>query len=187
MINRKEIVVLGALEFSSIVAGFMAMDAMVKIAPVKIIEARTISSGKYLIVFTGDVASVEYAFNKGNETGGGFIVDRLFLPQIHQDVIQAFGNIVKTAAWDAIGIIETTSVISGIEAADAAAKAGGVNIIEIRVADGFGGKSYVKMTGSLTDVQTAMEAGTRQAKTKDTLCMDTIIPQPHNEIMPFFM
>jgi microcompartment protein CcmL/EutN len=187
MINRKEIVVLGALEFSSIVAGFMAMDAMVKIAPVKIIEARTISSGKYLIVFTGDVASVEYAFHKGCETGAGFIVDRLFLPQIHQDVIPAFGHTIRPTSWDAIGIIETTSVISGIEAADAAAKAGGVKIIEIRLADGFGGKSYVKMTGSLTDVQTAMDAGTRQAKTKGTLCMETIIPQPHSEIMPFFM
>ncbi|MFH1119118.1 MAG: BMC domain-containing protein [Bacteroidota bacterium] len=187
MINRNDVVVLGALEFSSIVAGFMAMDAMVKTAPVKIIEARTISSGKYLIVFTGDVASVEYAFNKGCESGAAFIVDSLFLPQIHQDVIPAFGHTVKTGLWDAIGIIETKSVISGIEAADAAAKASGVKIIEIRLADGFGGKSYVKMTGSLTDVQTAMEAGTRLAKTKDTLCMDTIIPQPHNEIMPFFM
>ncbi len=187
MVNGKEIIVLGALEFSSIVAGFMAMDAMVKIAPVKIVEARTISSGKYLIIFTGDVASVEYAFNKGSETGAGHIVDSLFLPQVHQDVIPALGNTIRTGSWDAIGIIETKSVISGIEAADASAKAGEVRIIEIRLADGFGGKSYVKMTGTLTGVQTAMAAGTRIAAAKDTLCMETIIPQPHREIMPFFM
>ena len=187
MIIRKEVIVLGALEFSSIVAGYMAMDAMVKTAPVKIIEARTISSGKYLIIFTGDVASVEYAFNKGIETGAGYIVDNLFLPQIHQDVIPALGNIVKTGTWDAIGIIETKSVISGIEAADAAAKAGDVKIIEIRLADGFGGKSYVKMTGALTDVQTSVAAGIKIAKAKDTLYLATIIPQPHREIMPFFM
>jgi microcompartment protein CcmL/EutN len=187
MINRKEIIVLGALEFSSIVAGFMAMDAMVKTAPIKIVEARTISSGKYLIIFTGDVASVEYAFNKGSETAAGYIVDSLFLPQVHGDVIPALGNTLKTDFWNAIGIIETMSVISAIEAADASAKAGDVKIIEIRLADGFGGKSYVKMAGTLTDVQTSMAAGIRLANSKNTLCMDTIIPQPHREIMPFFM
>ncbi|PKO97630.1 MAG: propanediol utilization protein, partial [Bacteroidetes bacterium HGW-Bacteroidetes-9] len=69
MISEKEIVVLGALEFSSIVVGYMAMDEMVKIAPITILDARTISSGKYLIIFSGDVASVEYAFSKGRETG----------------------------------------------------------------------------------------------------------------------
>lgn len=187
MIDRKNIVVLGAIEFSSIVAGFMALDAMVKTAPVKIVEARTISSGKYLIVFTGDVASVEYAFIKGCETGGSYVVDKLFLPQIHEDVVPAFGHTIRLTSMDAIGIIETTSVISGIEAADAAAKAGKVKIVEIRLADGFGGKSYVKMNGMLTDVQTAMTAGVQLARTKGTLFMDTIIPQPHNEILPYFM
>jgi microcompartment protein CcmL/EutN len=187
MINGKEIIVLGALEFSSIVVGFMAMDAMVKLAPIKILEARTISSGKYLIIFTGDVASVEYAFNKGTETGAGNLVDSLFLPQIHPDVIPALGNIIRTDFWNAIGIIETSSVISGIESADAAAKAAHVKITEIRLADGYGGKSYVKMVGSLTDIQTSMSAGSNLAKSKGTLCMETIIPQPHSEIIPFFM
>jgi microcompartment protein CcmL/EutN len=187
MISEKEIVVLGALEFSSIVVGYMAMDEMVKIAPITILDARTISSGKYLIIFSGDVASVEYAFSKGRETGIDFIVDSLFLPMIHQDVVSAIGKTIRSDHWDAIGIIETKSVISSIEAADAAAKAGKVKIIEIRTADGFGGKSYVKMTGALTDVQTSMEAGCAKAKAKNTLVMDVILPQPHREIKPFFM
>jgi len=187
MISDKKIVVLGALEFSSIVAGYKAMDEMVKIAPVIIIDARTISSGKYLIIFTGDVASVEYAYRKGCETGLGHIVDKLFLPMVHEDVISAIGTTLKTAHWDAIGIIETSSVISGIEAADAAAKEAEVKIIEIRLADGYGGKSYVKMIGTLTDVQSSMAAGISKAQAKDTLVMHTIIPQPHKEIKPFFM
>ncbi len=181
------LIVLGALEFSSYAIGIKALDEMVKIAPIKIIDARTISSGKYLILFSGDVASVEYSFNKGLETGGQFIVDSLFLPMIHQDVIPAIGNIVQIKEWSAIGIIETISVISSIEAADIAAKAGGVRIIEVRLANGFGGKSYVKMMGSLDEVETAMAAGTIKAKEKQLLCMETIIPQPHNEIKPFFM
>jgi len=179
--------VLGVLEFSSIAIGIKSLDEMVKIAPINIIDARTICPGKYLIVFSGDVASVEYAFHKGIETGKEQLVDSLFLPQIHQDVVHAIGTINKTDEWNAIGIIETMSVVSSIEAGDLAAKRGGVSIIEIRLAIGFGGKSYVKMIGSLDAVQAAMQAGIVKAKEKNLLCMHTIIPQPHNEIKPFFM
>lgn len=179
--------VLGVLEYSSIAMGIKVMDDMVKIAPINIIDARTICPGKYLIVFSGDVASVEYAYNKGKETGKEQLIDSLFLPMVHQDVIHAIGTIVKTDEWNAIGIIETLSVVSSIEAADLAAKTGSVTIIEIRLAIGFGGKSYVKMIGALDAVEAAVQAGIMKAKEKNLLCMHTIIPQPHNEIKPFFM
>lgn len=182
-----EIIALGALEFSSIAIGILALDEMVKIAPIRIIEARTMCPGKYLIVFSGDVASVEYSFNKGYDTGKELIVDSLFLPMIHPDVMMAIGKIIVTNEWEAIGIIETLSVVSGIEAADRAAKVGGVKIIEIRLAIGFGGKSYVKLLGNLDALQAAMEAGTAMARAKGLLCMSTLIPQPHNETKPYFM
>lgn len=182
-----ERVVLGAIEFSSIAIGFKALDQMVKVAPIKIIDAITICPGKYLVVFSGDVASVEYSFNKGIETGKGHVVDSLFLPMIHQNVVPAIGKIIKADNWDAIGIIETFSVTSSIEAADFAAKEGGVKIIEVRLAIGFGGKSYVKLIGSLDAVEAAMKAGTVKAKEKKLLCMETIIPQPHKELIPFFL
>lgn len=179
--------VLGVIEFSSIAIGIKALDEMVKVAPINIIEARTICPGKYLIVFSGDVASVEYSFNKGLAAGSGCIIDQLFLPLIDQSVIPAIGKIVETDDWNSIGIIETLSVTSSIEAADFAAKASGVKIIEIRLAIGFGGKSYVKIMGSLNAVQAAMEAGTAKAKLKNQLCNETTIPKPHREIKPFFM
>lgn len=179
--------VLGALEFSSIAIGIKALDEMVKIAPIKIIEARTICPGKYIIIFSGDVASVEYSYKKGFEIGQGLVVDNLFLPRAHQEVVDAIGKIVPSDNWDAIGIIETFSVVSGIEAGDIAAKVGGIKIIEIRLAIGFGGKSYVKMMGPLDAVQAAMNAGTLKAKEKGQLCLETIIPKPHKEIKPYFM
>lgn len=181
------LIVLGVLEYSSIAAGIKALDQMVKTAPIRVIEARTICPGKYLIVFSGDVASVEYSYKKASETEKEFIVDKLFLPKIHQDVIPAIGSIVRCEEWNAIGVIETLSVVSSIEAADLAAKTGGVSIVEIRLAIGFGGKSYVKMIGNLDSLEAAMLAGISKAKEKELLCMHTIIPQPHNEIKPFFM
>ncbi len=182
-----EVIALGALEFSSIAIGILALDEMVKIAPVRIIEARTMCPGKYLIVFSGEVAAVEYSFNKGFETGKEFIIDSLFLPLIHPDAMRAIGKIIFTNEWEAIGIIETNTVVSGIEAADLAAKTGDVKIIEVRLAIGFGGKSYVKLLGSLDAVQAAMDAGTAKARSKGLLCMSSLIPQPHHETKPFFM
>lgn len=178
--------VLGVIEFSSIAIGLHALDEMVKIAPIRVIDARTICPGKYILVFTGDVASVEYSYTKGIEIGAAHIVDQLYLPLVHEDVVSSIGNIVKTDKWGSIGIIETNSVVSGIEAADAAAKTGGVKIVEIRLAIGFGGKSYVKLMGDLDSVQAAMTAGTDKARAKNLLCAETLIPQPHEEIRPYF-
>lgn len=182
-----ELTVLGVIEFSSMALGMKALDEMVKIAPIKILEAKTMCPGKYLIVFTGDVASVEFAYRKGFEIGKDTVVDSLYLPMVHPHVVPAIGKIVKKDIWNSIGILETYSVVSSIEAADLAAKAGGVTIIEVRLAIGFGGKSYVKMIGNLDAVEIAMEAGASAVKAKDMLCMDTIIAQPHKEIKPYFM
>ena len=86
-----------------------------------------------------------------------------------------------------LSISSSLTTLASIEAADRAAKEGSVKIVEIRLAIGFGGKSYVKMMGSLDAVQAAMNSGVSYAKSKNLLCMETIIPQPHIEIKPFFM
>ena len=179
--------VLGVLEFNSIAIGMKSLDEMVKKAPITIIEAKTICPGKFLIIITGDVASVESSMLIGKEISKDSLVDELFLPMIHEDVVNAIGKTIKTDEWDAIGMIETLSVASSIEAADVAAKAGGVKIIEIRLAIGFGGKSYIKILGSLELVEIAMEAAVEKVRRKGFLCMDTIIPRPHPEIKSVFM
>ena len=184
---EKDTVVLGVIEFSSIAIGFSTLDEMVKIAPIKIIDARTICLGKYLIVFSGDLASVEYSYQKAEEIGHEYIVDKLMLPYIHPELIEAIGNIKQTDKWGSIGIIETKTVTSSIEAADIAAKEGGVTIVEIRLANGFGGKSYVKMIGDLENTQAAMNAATAKLEDKNLLFAKTIIPQPEKEIKSFFM
>ena len=182
----KETTVLGVIEFSGPAIGFAALDEMVKIAPILVIDARTFF-GKYLIVFTGDVASVEYSFFKGLEIGEGSIVDRLLLPGVHPEVIDALGKIKDCEEWDSVSIIETQSVTSAIEAADIAAKTGGVSIVEIKLSDGFAGKSYMKMIGPVEAVQAASDAAVSAVKAKNQLVSTIIIPQPHKEIKAFFL
>lgn len=187
MTIEKEITVLGVIELNSIAAGIRALDAMVKVAPVKIVDARTICPGKYLIVFCGDVASAEYAFQEGLHQAGDYLVESLLLKQVHPECLSSIGNLKLVTRLDSIGIIETLNVATAIEAADVAAKESGVKILEVRLAIGFGGKSYVKMSGSLADVQASMEAGVLLAEKNNALCAQSLISQPHNEIAPFFL
>jgi len=179
--------VLSAIEFDSIALGMKALDEMVKSAPITILDAITMCPGKFIVIFSGDLASVEHSYNKGLEIGDGHIIDKLFLPYVHPDVLSALGKVVETEMWDALGIIETLSVVSSIEAADIAAKTAGVTLIEIRLSIGYGGKSYVKMLGTLDEVSTSMQASVSFVKSKNVLCMESIIAQPHREIRNIVM
>ena len=58
-------------------------------------------------------------------------------------------------AADAVGIFETFSVASSLLAADAAAKAAQVEVAELRLADGLGGKAYFVVAGEQADVEAA--------------------------------
>ncbi|HSV88692.1 MAG TPA: BMC domain-containing protein [Bacteroidales bacterium] len=187
MTIEKNITVLGAIELNSIAAGIQALDGMVKAASIKIIDARTICPGKYLIVFCGDVASAEYSFQEGLDLAGEFLVDSLLLKQVHPECLGAIGNLKLVTHLESVGIIETLNVVSAIAAADVAAKESGVRILEVRLAIGYGGKSYVKMSGKLSDVQASMEAGVRLVKQKKSLCAQSLISQPHSEIAPFLL
>jgi microcompartment protein CcmL/EutN len=182
-----EIIVLGVLEFNSIAIGIKAMDEMVKAAPVNIIDAKTICPGKYVVIISGDVASVDASITAGKVAGEGYMLDELFIPNLHEYVIPAIVGAVECDVWDAVGVIESFSVVASIEAGDIAAKTADVIITEIRLATGLGGKSYVKLIGDIHEVEAAVTASVEYVRTKGLLCNEVIIPKPHPDIRSFFL
>jgi len=182
-----DVQVLGVLEFSSIAAGIEAMDFMVKAAPVKIVDAKTICPGKFLILITGDVASVDASLTAGKKDREGYLIDELFLPRLHRYIIPSIVGAVESPEWDAVGVVESFSTTASIVAGDIAAKTAEVVITEIRLATGMGGKSYVKMVGEIHEVEAAMKAAIRYIRERGLLCKDIILPQPHPDIKPFFL
>jgi microcompartment protein CcmL/EutN len=181
------ITVLGVLELNSIAVGIQAMDAMVKKAPVSIVDAKIVCPGKFVILIEGDVASVDASLSAGHQSGKGHVVDELFIPNLHPSIIPAVKGTATADVWDAVGIIESFSVTAGIEAGDASAKAAAVLITEIKLETEMGGKSYVKMVGAIDAVEAAMEAGAALVRAKGLLLRDIIIARPHPEIKPFFV
>ena len=174
--------VIGVQEYSSIAAGVEALDAMAKAAPVEVITTRTVEPGRLVILITGDVASVEASLTGGKAGREADLVDELFIRNLHPHVIPAIRGEGAQGEWDALGIIESNSAAAGIEAADLAAKAAGVRIAEIRLAGGMGGKSTVKLMGSIHEVEAAMQAGVASVAGKGLLRRQVTIPNPHPDI-----
>jgi microcompartment protein CcmL/EutN len=147
------------IELDSIAVGILAGDAMAKRAPIDVLHAGTVHPGRYLVLVGGNVADVEEALAAGCEAGEGSILDLVLLPAIDPQVVAALRGGRLTGEGEALGVIETTTVASVIDAADAGAKGARVRIRELRIADDLGGKAYVLFDGTVADVEAAVEAG----------------------------
>ena len=169
---------IGLLEFESIAVGIDAGDAMVKAAPVGSIYAGTVHPGKYLVLVSGDTASVEIALDVARDGALG----ELFLPDVHPAVPDAMvaGNAAATGD-ESLGVIETTTVSAAVVAADAGMKAAMVDLAAIRLADGLGGKGYVLFAGTVAEVEAALEAATGRLDAA-VVVATALIPQLHPEM-----
>jgi microcompartment protein CcmL/EutN len=174
----------GVIELSSIGVGYMIEDEMLKAASVKVLIARTICSGKYLIVIGGSVSDVEAAVRAGLASAGEAIIDHLICPNVHESVFPALGQSVTLGPneADALGVVETFSGTSIIAAADAAAKAARVKIFRIHVAMALGGKGLCLMTGAVADVRTGVQVAAAEARRRGLLVSETVIPRPSAEL-----
>jgi microcompartment protein CcmL/EutN len=176
---------LALLEFDSIASGIQSGDAMVKHAPVARILAGTVQPGHYLVLVTGDVASVEEAVKVGVAFGRIALRDHLFLPNVHPGVVNALHNERQPSHGDALGIIETRTVASAIQAADAALKGAMVELVQLRLGDGLGGKGLALVTGLISDVEAAVDLATSAIATHNApshLLHSAIIAQLHGEM-----
>jgi len=173
---------LALVEFSSIAVGIRTADAMVKRAPIEVIKTGTVQPGKYLVLIGGMVADVEESLAAGREMGGEAVVDYVYLPQVHPEVVDAVGGGRVPQAVDAVGVIETTTVAAAIHAADAGIKGAEVHLIEVRLADGLGGKGIVLFSGLVADVEVAVEIGVGVLEQPGLLVPQVVIPQLHPEI-----
>jgi microcompartment protein CcmL/EutN len=172
------------LEFDSISAGIVAGDAMVKASPIGAIYAGTVHPGKYLVLVSGDTASVEVALATGGQAGGGHVSDSVFLPDIHPDVTTAIvgGSVKASFPEEALGIVETSTVAAVIDGADAGVKAANVVVSAVRLADGLGGKGYALFSGAVAEVEAAVEAAVARIAGHGTLVRSDVIPQLHVEM-----
>ncbi len=181
----------GLMETTSIGLGMAAQDAMLKAGTVRVVLARTICSGKYIVAVTGPLAEVTAAVEAGVAALPEGLIDQAVIPKIHPTVFQALGQAVElhvplaegaAAGPKALGVVETYSGTSVLEAADAAAKAAAVTLLRIHLAMALGGKGYLMMAGAVPDVQAAVAAGAAVVREKGLLVSAVTIPGPSREL-----
>ncbi|MCP3974383.1 MAG: BMC domain-containing protein [bacterium] len=180
---------IGVVELSSVGIGYRVEDEMLKAASVELLLARTICSGKYLIVVGGSISDVEAAIQTGLKSAGEAIIDQLVIPNIHESVFAALGQSVELGPDEAgaLGVVETFSGTAVIAGADAAVKAARVTLFRIHVAMALGGKGLCLMTGSVADVTAGVEAAAEQARSRGLLVSEIVIPRPSRELFAEYL
>ena len=173
---------IGVIELKSIPKGVEAADASLKSAGVEMVSSHPSCPGKYEIVLTGSISNVTVAVEHVENRFDGYVIDASVMGRIDEQVIKALFGTQTGERSGSLGIIETFSASSAIKAADIAVKTAKVEIYDLRVSRGMGGKGVVLLTGEVGDVTASVEAGANYAKSVSMLSSHTVIASPHEEL-----
>jgi len=173
---------IGLVELSSVAAGFLVADTMLKAGNVRLILSRSICSGKYMVLIGGETAGVEAAVNAGMEAANGCLIDSFVIANVHPDVFVALGRTQPVQPDGAFGVLESFNVATLIQASDAVAKSAAVQLLEIRLAMALGGKAFCTMTGDVASVNAAVAAGRQVLADAGVLVNCVVLSRPHPDV-----
>lgn len=169
---------IGMIEYTTVSTGIQAADTLVKTADVQIIEAQVVCPGKYIVIISGELSAIRASVDAAKVQHGEKLIDSFVLGNVHEGVFPAIYATVEVENPRALGVVETFSGASAIVAADAAAKTADVTLVELRIARGMCGKSYLIMTGEVAAVQAAVDNAKAAAGDKGMLLDYSITPNP---------
>jgi microcompartment protein CcmL/EutN len=150
---------LAMLLLGDVPPGLFVLDALVKEAEVEVLKTGTIHCGRYLILFGGELGPVERAWRRALDTAGSSVVDEVLLPHAEARLAPAVvaGVIRWPAPGDTLGVLQAATPPALLRAVDAALKGALVDLVELRVGDGLGGKAVASLWGETHDVMAAID------------------------------
>ena len=173
---------IGMVEYQTVSAGISATDLMVKTAGVEILQSSVVCPGKYITLIGGELSSVRASIDAAKAQLGDKLTDSFVLGNPHEDIFPAIYGGASVEDARSLGVLETFSAPAIIVAADTAAKTSNVSLIELRIARGMCGKSYMLLTGDVAAVSAAIEAARTKVAT-DGLFLDcSVIPNPDKSL-----
>ena len=174
---------LGMIELNSIARGIEAGDAIIKTAKVKLVGAYASCPGKYIVMVRGQVSAVKSAIEVGAKVSGKSLVNDILIANIHPQVFTALSQTTDFTPRGSAGIVETYSLATAVLVADAAVKAADVDLIEIRLGRGLGGKAFIVLTGDISSVKAAVEAAVIANNEDGMIAHTAVIPRITKEIL----
>ncbi len=173
---------LAMAEFTTVSVGIQAADIMIKTAEVKIIEAQVVCPGKYIVLIEGELSAVRASIDTVKNRFASKLIDSFVLGNPHGDIFPAIYGSAEINDKRALGVLETYSAASIILAADIAAKTSEVHLIELRIARGMCGKSYMLLTGEVAAVDAAIEKAKNEVGSGTMFLDSSVIPNPDEKI-----
>lgn len=148
---------IGMVEFKTVSAGITAADQMVKTADVELLEAETVCPGKYIALIAGELSAVKASVERACHTRPEDLIDSFVLGNPDESLFPAIYGATEVENPRAMGVLETYDASAIIVAADIAAKTAIVQLVELRIAKGMCGKSYMIITGEVAACEAAIE------------------------------
>ena len=174
---------IGMVEFKTVASGITAADVMVKTSEVEIIEAQTVCPGKYIAIVTGDLSAVKAAVEAAAQLYPENLIDSFVLGNPHGDIFPAIYGATNVEKMNALGIFETYDAASIIVAADEAVKTAIVDLIEVRIAKGMCGKSFMLITGEVSAVSAAIEKVKTSISERGMYLDSSVIAHPDRQMI----
>ena len=176
---------IGMVEVTTVSTGFAAADEMAKAADVDILQAEVTCPGKFVILITGELSAVRASVDRAESKYKEKVIDSFVLGNPHESIFPAIYGTVQPEKLEALGVLETYDVAALIVAADNAAKTALVELLELRLAKGMCGKSYMTLTGSVSAVQAAIDRAKSDAGDKGMFLDSTVIARPSDKLMKY--
>jgi microcompartment protein CcmL/EutN len=101
----------------------------------------------------------------------------------HESIFPAIYGATEVGDIQALGILETYDAASMIEAADQAAKTAIVELIELRIAKGMCGKSYMLITGEVSAVEASIEKAKQLVAERGMYLDSSVIAHPDRRMI----
>ena len=173
---------IGMIEFKTVSAGITAADQMVKTSEVELLEAQTVCPGKYIALIAGDLSAVRAAIDRAEKTRPDELIGSFVLGNPDASNFPAIYGSSQIEEIIALGILETYDAASIIVAADIAAKTAIVKLIELRIAKGMCGKSYLLITGEVAACEAAIQKAKVSVGERGMFLDSSVIARPDAQL-----
>lgn len=178
---------IGMVELTTVSTGFKAADDMAKAADVDILQAEVTCPGKFVVLIAGELSAVRASVDSAKGRYADKVIDTFVLGNPHDSIFPAIYGTNQVEKVEALGILETYDVSALIVAADLAAKTAIVDLLELRLAKGMCGKSYMTLTGSVSAVQAAIDKAKAEAGDRGMFLDSSVIARPSDKLMKYIM
>ncbi|OPA75329.1 carboxysome shell protein [Paenibacillus selenitireducens] len=176
---------IGVVELRSISKGYETADRMLKISSVQVHHLKPICPGKFLIIISGNTADVQEAMDFVKTEANEFRISDFVLHGVHSEIVDALKKRYSLQPVEAIGILETSTVSSGIFALNNALKQSDIHVKRMNLGMAIGGKFLAVFTGTVSDVEHGMKVILSSMDDK-RIVHYSVIPSPAEEIINHF-